>query len=564
MRPGQPAAAGAAPRRHGPADLVIHSGTVVTLDRESTTAEALAVRDGRVLAVGSSADMRDLAGPGTRQVDLAGGSVMPGVNDSHLHLSWHALARPERSLDLSAVTTLAQARRLVAERAAALPADAWLLGRGWSAPRLRGAGPDGPTRADLDDVCGGRPVLLEHFSSHAAWVSSEALRRAGITAATPDPEGGRVVRDPGTGEPTGLLAETAIELVHAAVPAVPEAQLRDLMALALSDLNARGVTSLTDPVVGAGLLRDYVALREAGRLTARVTVLHHWSWPSVRTTLAQLEDAVRLVGAVTGFGDDLLRIGGCKLFADGVAALETAWMRTAYPSGHCGSLVTEGRTDAEREANLRAQVVLLHRHRFQVQVHATGDRACDAVVAAFDEAMTVDPWPRARHVLIHANLPSPGAIAALARHGLVANTNLLIKRQSAAAVRPKLDERLWHAMMPVGSMMAAGVVVADASDAPITDPDWRVAVQMLESRYVPDLDLVLGPEERVTREQALRAWTSNPAYQDHQEHAKGSIEPGKLADLVVLDRDVLAVPVADLTAVRPVLTLLGGRVVHEA
>lgn len=544
-----------------PADLVLHSGTVVTVDRDFRTTEAVAVRDGRVLATGTTSEIRALSGPGTREVDLAGGSVLPGINDSHLHLLWYALTDPSRHLDLSGAGSLAQVRALVAERAASLPEDAWLLGRGWNALTVAGAGPDGPTAADLDDVCGGRPVLLEHFSSHAAWLSTPALRLAGIGPDTPDPDGGTIVRDR-SGRPTGLLQEAALQLAHRAVPEPTTTERHDLMVRAMRRLNARGVTSVTDPVVGAELLRDYVALRTAGRLTTRVTTLHHWTWPSVQTPVPVLREALRYVGASTGLGDDLLRVGGCKLFADGVAALETAWMSHPYPSGHCGSLVTEGGDDAEKEAALHELVRLLHAHRFQVQVHATGDRACDSVAAAFAAAMAADPWD-ARHVLIHANLPSPEAMAQLGRYGLVANTNALVKLQSAPAVRDKIAPEQWHAMMPVRSLLDAGAVVCDASDAPITDPDWRRAMRMLETRYVAGVDCVVGPAERVGREQAIRAWTSSPAYQDHQEHAKGSIEPGKLADLVVLDRDVATVPSEELTDLQPVLTLLGGEPVFE-
>ncbi|GAB7003092.1 amidohydrolase [Nocardioides sp. AN3] len=541
-------------------DLVLHSGTVMTLDRRSRVAEAVAVRDGRIVATGSSRDMLELAGPDTRRVDLAGGSVLPGINDSHLHLAWWAESRDR--IDLSGVTTLAEVQDAVRRHVAGLPPDAWVLGQGWHEGRLQGVGPAGPTADDLNGLAGGRPVFLQHFSAHGGWLDREGLRRAGITAGRPDPEGGTFVRDE-AGEPTGIVQESALAVVRRAVGEPSAAQRHALIEEALRELVRRGVTSVTDPLVSAELMRDYVALRNADRLAARVTTLLNWG-SYVTTSVPVLEDALRYVGSVTGLGDDLLRVGGCKLMADGVAALGTSWMERATADGHrCGSLVTEGDDDAERLANLRRLIALLHEHRFQVQVHATGDLACDAVVEAFGELMTRDPWD-ARHVLIHANHPSAESMRTMARHGLVANVNALVKRQAAAGLVSILEPAAWHSMMPARSLLEAGVVLADASDAPVTEPRWQDALQMLVTRVPLGFDSPSGPDERLTREEALRAWTVAPAYQDHAEDRKGTIEPGKLADLTVIAEDFLTVPDEELHGLTNVMTVLGGEVVFEA
>jgi hypothetical protein len=428
-----------------------------------------------------------------------------------------------------------------------------------------GDAPGGPSAAMFDDLCGGRPMFLEHFSAHGGLLNTAGLRAAGITAATAAPPGGEIVRDPATGEPTGVLKEAALQLLDGVLPEPTAAERQDAVVDAIAELNRRGITSLTDPIVTPEMLRDYVALRRDGRLSARLTTLLHWTWPSVQTPLGVLEEAMRYVGSTTGLGDDLLRIGGCKLIADGVAALGTAWMSTPYHhDGTCGALVTEGADDEERVAALHALVRLLHEHRFQVQVHATGDRACDTAVEALVAALTADPWPDARHVLIHANLPSPETVKAMAAHGILANVNALVKWQAAAGLVGIIDEGLWHRMMPARSMVDAGVVVCDASDAPITDPDWRLALQMLVTRVPRGSDVAAGPDERLTREQAIRAWTTSPAWQDHAEHEKGTVAPGRLADLCVVAEDLMAVPDDELHAVTPVLTVLGGEIVHEA
>jgi hypothetical protein len=544
-------------------DLILHSGTVLTVDADFTTHQAVAVRGERILAVGDDREILDLAGPGTRVVDLAGATVLPGLNDSHLHLQWWGLARAQ--VDLSAAGSLAEARELVRRHAEAQPEGGWVRGRGWHERVLMGDAPGGPSAAMFDDLCGGRPMFLEHFSAHGGLLNTAGLRAAGITAATAAPPGGEIVRDPATGEPTGVLKEAALQLLDGVLPEPTAAERQDAVVDAIAELNRRGITSLTDPIVTPEMLRDYVALRREGRLSARLTTLLHWTWPSVQTPLGVLEEAMRYVGSTTGLGDDLLRIGGCKLIADGVAALGTAWMSTPYHhDGTCGALVTEGADDEERVAALHALVRLLHEHRFQVQVHATGDRACDTAVEALVAALTADPWPDARHVLIHANLPSPETVKAMAAHGILANVNALVKWQAAAGLVGIIDEGLWHRMMPARSMVDAGVVVCDASDAPITDPDWRLALQMLVTRVPRGSDVAAGPDERLTREQAIRAWTTSPAWQDHAEHEKGTVAPGRLADLCVVAEDLMAVPDDELHAVTPVLTVLGGEIVHEA
>ncbi|WP_219414432.1 amidohydrolase [Pseudonocardia nigra] len=551
-----------------PVDLILHSGRVVTLDKTSSVASAVAVHDGRIVAVGSERDVLALAGPGTRRVDLAGGSVLPGINDSHLHLQFFGLSRPPFSLDVSdrAVSSMADIRRLVAERTAATPAGTWIRGWGWTAGALADVAARGVAvnRTDLDDITPDHPVLLTHFSAHAALANSRALRAAGVTSATPDPEGGHIVREPATGEPTGELHESAVALVadHVAEPSAGERRAATLAGI--RQLNVLGVTSVTDPIVTPTMLRDYVALRRSQALTARITTLLNWTWPSVTTTTRVLEEAMRYVGSSSGLGDDWLRIGGCKLFADGIPVLRSAWMSQPYDDGCCGSLVTEGKTDSARLETLNAAITLLHRSRFQVQVHATGDRACDAVVDAFHAAMDADPWPDARHVLIHANLPSERAIRLMAEHGLVANTNALIKWQASDGLRGLVDEHTWHRNMPIRTLLDNGVVVADSSDAPVTFPDWRQAVETLVLRETRGSGTVSGPEERITREQALRAWTAGPAYQEGREHEKGTISPGKLADLTVLAEDILAVDDHELHSVTPVLTVVGGTMVHEA
>jgi predicted amidohydrolase YtcJ len=546
------------------ADLIVCGGRAVCCDGAGTVAAALAVRDGRITAVGSQTDVLRLRGPGTRTIDLAGGSVLPGIIDSHLHLAWWALASPPVTLDLRApaASSLADVQALVTAAAAERPAGTWIRGRGWREDALAGLSELGPRAVDLDAVAPEHPVALEHWSYHALWANRAALAAAGVTRSTPDPDGGAIVRDPATGEPTGVLHEAAADLVRRAIPEPSAAERRAAIAAAARRLLALGVTSITDPCVTPELARDYIALRRDGELPLRVGMLLHWDWPSVTSTSEGLRRALRHAPVASGLGDERLYVAGVKLFADGVPTLGTAWMSQPYAGGTVGSLVTTGGDDAERVRELRALVLEAHRHRLQVQVHATGDRACAAVADAFVDAIDADPWD-ARHVVIHANFLSAADARRLAARGCGANVNMLIKWQASDTLRPLLDDARWQRNMPARTLVDAGLHVADSSDAPISDPDWRQGVETLVRRRARGSGALSGPAERLTREQGLRAWTAAAAYHQHAEHVRGTLEPGKIADLVVLAEDVLEVPDEALHALTPVVTVLGGEVVHE-
>lgn len=415
------------------------------------------------MALGTTDELRPLAGATTRVIDLKCGTVMPGINDSHLHLSWDGLSRPPYSLDLTG-RSLADARGLVAERARTLGAEGLIRGGGWDERWLSGAGqtPLEPTAADLDDVSEEHPTVLEHWTRHAVWANSAALRRAGITQDTTDPDGDRIVRLE-SGEPTGHLIETATDLVRRAVPEPASTERREAIVAATRELSRRGVTSITDPVVGPDLLRDYISLRNSSAMSARLSVLLRWDWPSVTSSVLGLRRVLGCSGLSSGLGVDWLRIGGCKLFADGVPGLGTAWMSRPTLHGDTGGLVTAGDTPESRRQELLDMIELLHRHRLQVQVHATGDLACEAGVEAFDRALQRDPWPEARHVVIHANFVPRAAAERLVRHGLICNVNSLIKWQ-----RPTVSPPFWTT--------SAGITKCRGARSPGLAFTWQTAL----------------------------------------------------------------------------------------
>ncbi|MCX3290098.1 amidohydrolase [Streptomyces sp. NEAU-H22] len=557
--------------------LVLTGGQVLTVDAGFTVAEGVAVRGRDILAVGSDAEMRALAGPGTRIVELGGRTVLPGINDSHLHGAAYGMTKPPFALDVGhpAVRSLADIATAVGRAAGGAPAGEWIIGLGWDAGYLAECLADPgrfPHRRDLDAVAPDHPVCLTDFSSHMVWVNSEALRRCGIDADTPAPPGGVIDHGP-DGRPTGILRESAGRLVQAELPAPTTAQRRRAIQGVISELHSRGITSYTEPGLGpggadslfGGLSTDnwiaYADLAASGELQARVSVLllpapMGGCADDVRKGLAELRRP-------ESADPRLLRAIGVKIFADGVPPNRTAWMTEPYPDGGHGALCVHGDTPALQVHELREMIRLGHEAGFQLGVHVTGDRAIDLVVDAFLAANSAAPRPDARHYVIHGDFISPSSLAKLAAHGYGVNMNPAIKWTISdlmdEVVGPERSAYQW----PVRSALDAGVRVCASSDAPITEPDWRQGVASMMLRESKASGRPSGPEQCVPLADALRAYTSTAAWQDFADGWKGTLEPGRAADLCVLDRPLLDLDPHEITQVRVDLTVFDGRIVFE-
>ncbi|MEH0448547.1 MULTISPECIES: amidohydrolase [unclassified Streptomyces] len=557
--------------------LVLTGGQVLTVDDDFTVTEGLAVRGRDIVAVGSDAEMRALAGPGTLLVELGGRTVLPGINDSHLHGAAYGMTKPPFALDVGhpAVGSIADIADAVGRAArAARPGD-WIVGLGWDAGYLAECLADPrrfPHRRDLDAVAPDNPVCLTHFSSHLVWVNSAALRRCGVDADSVPPPGGVIDADP-DGRPAGILREAAQELVNVGLPRPTVDQRRRAIQGVVRELHSRGITSYTEPGLGpggagsffGGLSTDnwtaYADLASSGELEARVSVLllpapMGGSADDVRKGLAELrrpESAdPRLLNAV-----------GVKIFADGVPPNRTAWMNEPYSGGGHGALCVHGDTPALRSGELREMIRVAHEAGFQLGVHVTGDRAIDEVVDAFVAANAAVPRPDARHYVIHGDFVGARSLARLAAHGYGVNMNPAIKWTISdlmdEVVGPERSAYQW----PVRSAVEAGVRVCASSDAPITEPDWRQGVSAMLLRESKASGRPSGPEQCVPLAEALRAYTAHPARQDFAEEWKGSIEVGKVADLCVLDRPLLDRDPHTVTEAEVDLTVFDGRIVHE-
>ncbi|MGC0380268.1 amidohydrolase [Streptomyces sp. SAI-129] len=560
------------------ADLVFLGGRVVTVDAEFSVASALAVTDGIISAVGERDDVAPFVGPGTRVVDLHGATLLPGINDSHLHGCAFGMATPPLSLDLGhpAVSCLADVAEAVREAAGRVPDGRWITGHGWDPGYLHECAFDPsrqPSRHDLDTVSPHHPVALYSFSGHATWVNSKALELIGVDRHTVAPPGGAVVVDE-SGEPTGLLHEGAQALVQNALPPLGRQERTDAIRSTLATLARLGVTSYTEPGLGPGgdgimrgalgaqTLDVYRGLLADGELTARVGVL---LLPTgMASTAEEFARALTARDEPGGTDPRRLAIHGVKVFADGIVPNRTAWMHEPYVGGGCGALCVGGETDTERVAEINAMIRHAHAAGHQLGVHVTGDRAIDTVADAFAAALAEHPRPDARHYVIHGDFLTAHSMKVLAEHGFGVNMNPTIKWTVAdmeeAFVGPGRAAYAW----PYRDALDAGVRVASGSDAPVTHPDWRQGVATMVLRESKAAGRISGPEQRIGLAEALRTYTIDAAWQDFADDWKGSLEPGKVADLCVLDGDLLTADPHDIPSMPVVLTVVDGQVVHDA
>ncbi|MFL5450715.1 MAG: amidohydrolase [Myxococcales bacterium] len=535
------------------ADLLLRNGPIFLADSAGTTRRAIAVRLGRVSAFDEDAEA--LAGPRTRVVDLGGRLVTPGMNDAHCHLGAGGLSLLE--VDLRGVTSLAEIARRVGEAAKSAAPEEWITGRGWDQTRLpsRELGPGGwPTKDTLDRAARGHPVYLRRVDGHTGWASSRALQIAAVDARTADPPGGRIVRD-AAGEPTGILEERATELVSAKVPP-PSAEKRKRGILAALQLAGRtGVTSVQTEAPPEDFA-VYVDLRREDRLTVRV-----YGWvPLSNDEISHFKS----LGEQAPFGDAWLRRGILKAYADGTLGSRTAWMLESYAD--------DPRTRGIRRIpveELDALVLAADQAGLQVAVHAIGDAANREVLDAFEKAARATGRRGARHRVEHAQVLSPADIGRFTKLGVIASmqpthatSDLRWAEDRIGPDRAAQGAYAWRKLLEAGARIAFGTDFAVEPLAPIEGLYSAVTRQSREPPFAPAGGWL--PSEKLTLADAIRLYTAGSAYAEFQENDKGTLELGKLADLVIWDRDLFATAQEHLLEAKPLMTVVGGRVVYEA
>lgn len=528
------------------ADLIVHGGVIHTLDPRHPSPEAIAIRGGRVQALGKRDELSGLQGPATRVVHLEGQALLPGFNDAHVHV-WKQGHLMIDLLNLSEVRSIGELRAKVAEHARALAPGAWLLGRGYNEALLRERRK--PTRADLDDLTPHNPVCLTRTCAHIHTVNTVALKLAGITRHTPDPPGGAIVRD-GLGEPIGVLLETAYGLIQRVIPPFSTEQLQRFIVAGGRHLLSLGVTSATDPAVDAPLYAAYRALEAEGALPLRVNLLYLRRPDGSQTTLP-LPDKVQ---------SDLLRCDGVKFFADGGLSGATAKLREPYRNTEVPT------TGVLRFAFEELFELALEAHGagFRIGTHAIGDVAIEQVLKVYEALFHRLPRPGLRHRLEHCGLPSTEQLVLAAKLGVIAVPQAIFIRELAENFRRYLPERYLPRCYPLRAMLEAGVTVALSSDGPVVRNLAPLAgIHAAVTRYDRQGEAFFA-EQAITVAEAIHAYTLGGAIAQGDEENRGSLSPGKWADMVVLSGDPLATPPEALLALEVKATYLAGHVVYTA
>lgn len=521
--------------------LLLYNGAFWTLDQALPEADALVICRDRILAVGTRSDLEGLLAPGDRHIDLGGRRVLPGLIDAHTHFAWFCFMLDRVQLD--GIESRHKALARVGDAAAKAAPGTWLLGGGWNAnlwDRL-------PDRTDLDAVSPNNPVALDSKDGHSLWVNSLALSMAGITVAAPDPAGGKIERNP-HGEPTGILRENATRSVVDAIPNPSPDDYRAALRRGTAYAHSRGVTGIHD-CEDALAFRAFQDLERSGELALRVFMM---------IPEKNLAEAIK-AGLTTGFGNDLLRVGCIKVFGDGALGSQTAWLLQPYEGrpGYCGIA-----THTPQE--LREIIGEATRHNLAVALHAIGDRTNREALDAFEAS-----WPESRarglrHRIEHAQFIHPDDIPRFAALEVIASA-----QPSHAPSDRYLADRHWGSRAryayPFRSLKRSGARLAFGSDVPVEalDPLKGMYAAVTRKREDEPESQPWYPEESLTVQEAIHGFTLGAAYASGEERSKGSLAPGKLADLVILDRDILTGPPEALLEVSVEATVVGGRLVYR-
>lgn len=543
-----------------PATMVLRGGSVHVMNAQRRVDSGIAIRGNQIIAIGTDTLVSRYIGPDTEVIELDGRMVLPGFIDAHIHSVVGSADLGKCSLD-DAALDLAQVRAAVQACVAAAPAatpDEWFEVVHVNPANLV------MTRTDLDAMLASRPLLLRGTDHHTAWTNTRGLQLAGVTAATPDPAGGSIERD-AQGNPTGFLKDPpAIELVAAAVPTPTLAQRVAREQIALAQHNALGITSFQDALATQSELDVYEALESAQQLTARVRA-------TLASNVADDEaEYARLKALRTRYasGHPRLRADAVKIFADGVIEYptQTAALLKPYRDAS-GQPTTNYGGRYFDQSTLDRYVTRLDADGFTVHVHAIGDATTHAVLDAFEKARLANGPSANRHQVAHLQIVDPADFGRFGALGVLANMQLLWAIPdvySIDAVQPYIDPTSFRYMYPAASLRDAGALLVGGSDWPVSTENPLLAIATGVLRTNPDTGQVLNAEQSVTLDDMLAAYTINAARALKQEQTTGTLEPGKLADLVVIDRDLTAIPPEEIALASVQLTLVDGRRVFDA
>jgi predicted amidohydrolase YtcJ len=533
-----------------PADSIFFNGRIVTMSPEKPDASAFAVVGDRFRAVGSDDQIRQLAGARTQAVDLEGRTVVPGFIETHSHLSLYAMTLLQADCKTPPNQNIDDIKHCIAEVAATTEPDKWIKGWGYDDTLI--AEKRHLTVQDLDETAPDHPVFVSHTSGHLAYINSKAMAVSGIDAHTPQPEGGEIDKDD-NGVPTGLLKEEgALALVMSHIPPYTVSELRDAFKRAIGYYHRFGVTSTHDGAIGyfrhgPQVMRTYWRMHNEGELNIRVYL----------TLIEEIYRKLLKLGIGRGFGSDLLKMGSLKLFQDGSIQALTAALNEPYRDRPdiSGELLID-------QEKLNRCVKEYNEDGLQIAIHANGDRAVESVLQAFESARKHHPVRANRHMVVHSQLATAGQILRMKKLGLIPNffVNHVYywgDRHESIFLGPDRAKRI----DPLNTALEQGVLFCLHSDLPVTPVNPLFSIHCAVNRVTRN-GKVLGSRERIPPDEGLKAYTTNAAFCSFEEHRKGVIAPGKLADFAVLSGNPLSVPPESIKDIQVLMTYLGGNLVY--
>ena len=533
-------------------DLILSNGRFYTLDTDSTIAQAVAIKDSHIVAVGTDAQVGAMAGPGTQLLALNDRAVIPGIFDSHNHFL--EVGAKLSMIRLDECQSQQEMMELVRERAKVTPPGEWIIGQGWN----EGMFADGqlPTRQDIDPATSEHPVILMRFFNTDV-INTQALRLVGITRDTPDPEGGKIERD-ADGEPNGLLRASAKTLVRSLLPKPTIDEMKSYLRLACTEMHRFGITSVVEPGLRPEEIRAYQSFYRDGELSVRLNLMPSWWGFNDDEQGNHLDSRARELGIYSGLGDEWLRIGALKMAIDGGTTPHTAFMYEPYVG------------DTEPVAFNRIQLEALYRYfrtaqelGWDVGIHCCGDHAQDMAVDTFARVAREIPFPDTRHNIIHAYFPTPRALDQMAEYNIAAVLQPTFIYWEGDLLFRDVGEQRANNYKPVRTYLDNGIVITSSSDVTSTvSANPFVSLYALVTRK-NRLGQDIAPHEAISREEALRTFTLDGTWLTREEAIKGSIEVGKLADMAVLGRDYFAVPDEEIKDIQTDMTIVGGQVVWQ-
>jgi hypothetical protein len=532
--------------QHKVADVVFTNSKIWTVNQETPTAEAVAVSGGRIIAVGSSGEVKKHIGSGTQVIDLQGKRMLPGLIDNHTHFMSGGFQL--QSVDLRTSKNEGEFARLIKERADRYPSR-WITGGDWDHDNWPGS--NLPTKELIDKHTLTTPVFVNRYDGHMALANSYVLKLAGITGQTPDPPGGTIVKDPRTGEPTGVLKDEAMGLVYRHIPDASEQEMIEAARLALAEARRFGLTSIQDISSGADL-RVYQILKAKGELTARFySRLPLYQWQNLANT-----------GVKVPFGDEWIRIGSLKSFMDGSLGSSTALFFEPFTSdpgtrGLAMDIVSDGRFE---EWAIGADKAGL-----QLSIHAIGDSANSLLLDVFAKAIKENPvWDR-RFRIEHAQHIHPKDFKRFAQLGVIASVQPYHAIDDGRWAEKRIGYERCKTTYAFRTFLDSGVKMCFGSDWTVAPLNPLLGIYAAVTRRTIDGATPQGwfPEQKISVKDAIEAYTINNAYAAFEENEKGSITVGKLADFVVLEEDILSIDPVKIEKVEVAMTILGGKVVYD-